>query len=216
MCYLSAEASAAGGGSLLWPRGRPAPAAPAGQSEALWVCRSENKTNISPLCNFDINSIISAALCCFKSAISMKIVPTTHLHCASLDSGSYQIITCVLSYIFYEQTCSRWLKMARHWESFSLSLFIRTWIRGGSRFQPIHLTISCREGDKRRLNAVCNTHVNKSKCWNRAQPQYLVLLIQDNAEDLGAVSLLDAGPSRDGEYVMVLWGVAVIREGLLY
>jgi len=43
----------------------------------------------------------------------------------------------------------------------------------------------------------------------------LILFIQDNTEDLHTVSLLDAGPSRYREYVVVLGGVAVVREGLL-
>lgn len=38
--YLSEEGSTADGGSLLWCQGHPAPAAPTGQSAALWVCRS--------------------------------------------------------------------------------------------------------------------------------------------------------------------------------
>lgn len=38
--YLSEEGSTAGGGSLLWCQGHPAPAALTGQSANLWVCRS--------------------------------------------------------------------------------------------------------------------------------------------------------------------------------
>lgn len=45
--------------------------------------------------------------------------------------------------------------------------------------------------------------------------EYLILFIQDNTEDLCAVSLLDAGPPRNREHVMVLGGVAVFRKGLL-
>ena len=38
--YPSVEGSAEGGGSLLWSKRHRAPAAPTGQSAALWVCRS--------------------------------------------------------------------------------------------------------------------------------------------------------------------------------
>lgn len=44
---------------------------------------------------------------------------------------------------------------------------------------------------------------------------YLILFIQDNTEDLCTVSLLNAGPPSNREDVMVLSGVAVIRERLL-
>lgn len=36
--YLSVEGSTAGGGSLRWCQGHPAPAAPTGRSAAPWVC----------------------------------------------------------------------------------------------------------------------------------------------------------------------------------
>lgn len=45
---------------------------------------------------------------------------------------------------------------------------------------------------------------------------YLILFIQDYAEDLCCVPLLDAGPPSNREDVMILGGVAVIREGLLW
>lgn len=59
-----------------------------------------------------------------------------------------------------KQTCNRWLKIARHWESFLSSFFIRAWIRGGSRFQPIQLTMSYRERGRGGLCSV--THLSTS------------------------------------------------------
>lgn len=44
--YLSVVGSTADGGSLLWCQGCPAPAAPTGQSAALWVCRSGKKLTL--------------------------------------------------------------------------------------------------------------------------------------------------------------------------
>lgn len=71
---------------------------------------------------------------------------------------SQKCISCPLavgSFIYNavnSNTCSKWLKMAKHWDRFLSSFFRRTWISGGSRFQPIHLTMSYRE--KQRLYPV--------------------------------------------------------------
>lgn len=62
-----------------------------------------------------------------------------------------------------------------------------------------------------------NTLTSKCTRWNNGQlwARYLILIVQDNTEDLCAVPLLDAGPPSNREDVMILGGVAVIREGLL-
>lgn len=44
---------------------------------------------------------------------------------------------------------------------------------------------------------------------------YLIFFIQDNTEDLRAVSLLYAGPPGNCENVVILTGVVIIREPLL-
>lgn len=45
---------------------------------------------------------------------------------------------------------------------------------------------------------------------------HLILIIQDDAEDLGSVSLLNASPSGDSEDIVVLCGVVLLGQGLLW
>lgn len=103
--------------------------------------------------------------------------------------------------------------MARHGEGFSSRFFSRTWIRGGSRVQPIHLTMSCTRRDRQCVRAVHKAYGLRGETM--VSCEYLILFIQDKTEDLGTVSLLDASPPGYREHVMVLGGVAVIGEGLL-
>lgn len=106
-------------------------------------------------------------------------------------------------------TCSKWLKMAKHWDRFLSSFFRRTWNSGGSRFQPIHLTMSYTERKRTTLSSAF------LKMCAKITHRYLILFIQYDTKDLCTVSFLDAGPPSDCENIIILRLVGVNRQSLL-
>lgn len=101
-----------------------------------------------------------------------------------------------------------------------LVLFLEQNLDQGRQQIPAHTSHYVLQGKKQRVHygEQYATHLNTSQ-YQKPQldmlAMYLILFIQDNTEDLCSVSLLDAGLPRNCEDVVILAGVAVIREALL-